>query len=174
MAGTFDIHADEDLGKHLFDISQKLGDLTPLMADIATYLESSTIERFETETDPKGKRWTKSIRAKVQGGKTLTDSGVGRQSIASDSNATQARVGTGLGYMIAHQLGITIRPKKAKALRFQIPGGGFVMVAKVTLPKREFIGLATEDREEILALTQDFVAAAAASAGGDTQGGATT
>ena len=168
MARTIDIQGDADLGRRLSRLAGRLGDISPLMADIATYLESSTIERFETETDPKGKRWKQSIRAKVQGGKTMTNSGIGRQSIASDSTATQARVGTGLGYMIANQLGITIRPKSAKALRFPIPGGGFAFVKKVTLPKREFVGLATEDRTEILALAEDFVRAAAPGA----QGGA--
>jgi len=168
MAHDFGIRlgGDSDIERQLGALKEKLGDLSPLMANFATYLESSTMERFEFETDPQGKKWKQSIRARVEGGKTLSKSGIGKQSITSDHTATQARVGTNMGYMIAHQLGMTIRPKTAKALRFQIPGGGFVMVKKVVLPKRAFIGLAPEDGAELLALTADYIRTAVPDATG--------
>jgi len=168
MAGDFDLRlgGDSDIQHRLSELQKKLGDLSPLMQGIAKYLEDSTMERFERETDPAGKKWKQSIRARVEGGKTLSDSGIGKQSITSDFTATQARVGTNMGYMIAHQLGITILPKKGKALRFKIPGGGFVFAKKVVLPKREFIGLAGEDGAEVLALAEDYVKSAVPDATG--------
>jgi len=165
MADDFGIRlgGDSDIQHKLFELQQQLGDLTPLMANIAGYHESSTMERFEFETDPKGKKWKKGLKTS---GKTLSASGIGKKSITSDFNATQSRVGTNLGYMIAHQLGLTIRPKTAKALRFQIPGGAWVFAKKVTLPKREFIGLAPEDGAEVLALAMDHVKTAVPDATG--------
>lgn len=133
------------------------GDLSELMDGIGLYLESSTIERFDTETAPDGSKWTPSRRAREQGGKTLTDRGQLKSSIAHRSSATEAEVGTNLIYARIHQMGGTIRPKNGEYLTVALPGGlGFRRVSEVIMPARPFLGLSDEDEEEILALAEDY------------------
>lgn len=133
------------------------GDLSDLMDGIGLYLESSTIERFDTETAPDGSKWTPSRRAREQGGKTLTDSARLKSSIAHRSSATEAEVGTNLIYARIHQMGGTIRPKNGDYLTSALPGGlGFRRVSEVIMPARPFLGISAEDEEEILALAEDY------------------
>lgn len=143
------------------------GDLSDLMDGIGLYLESSTIERFDAETDPDGKPWEKSQRAKDQGGKTLTDSGILKKSIAHRFSATDAEVGTNLIYAGPHQYGMnesvsvgahsrTIRQAFGRSL----PGGLTIQVGafdrQMKMPKRSYLGISAEDETEILALAEDY------------------
>lgn len=50
-------------------------DAGPVMAYIAAQGESSTSMRFRTETGPDGQKWKPSLRARLIGGRTLTDEG---------------------------------------------------------------------------------------------------
>lgn len=133
------------------------GDLTPLTERFGVYLESATIDRFDTETAPDGSRWLPSIRVKKEGGKTLTDSAQLRSSVTSNAGSSQVEVGTNKIYAGVHQFGATIRAKSAAGLRFQLPGGlGFRRVMEVEIPARPFLGLAGEDETELLALAEDY------------------
>ncbi|MGK9234777.1 phage virion morphogenesis protein [Inquilinus limosus] len=121
----------------------------------------STQMRFEREQAPDGNPWPPSLRAKLEGGKTLQKSGllVGSITHVADdhgvewgSNAPQARI---------HQLGGTIVPKQAGALHFKLPGDlGWRTVASVTVPARPFLGIDDEDRAEIEAQVEDWLAIA--------------
>ncbi|MDM7928666.1 phage virion morphogenesis protein [Blastomonas fulva] len=143
------------------------GDLSDLMDGIGLYLESSTIERFDTETDPDGKPWEKSQRAKDQGGKTLTDSARLKTSITHRSSATDVEVGTNVICAGPHQHGMdesvsvgahsrTIRQAFGRSL----PGGLTIQVGafdrQMKMPKRSFLGINAEDETEILALAEDY------------------
>lgn len=140
----------------------RFGDLTPLMEGIGLTLESATIDRFDTETAPDGSKWKPSLRAKTEGGKTLTDTSQLRSSVTSEADATSVAVGTNKIYAGAHQFGATIRAKSAKGLRFALPGGlGFRRVMQVELPARPFLGLSAEDETEILAQIEDYARDAA-------------
>jgi len=55
------------------------------------------------------------------------------------------RIGTNVVYGRIHELGGEIRPKTARALRFQIPGVGWRMAQKVTIPKRPYLRPAIEE-----------------------------
>lgn len=133
------------------------GDLSDLMDGLGLYLESSTIERFDTETAPDGSGWTPSRRAREQGGKTLTDSARLKLSISHRSSATDAEVGTNVIYAAIHQYGGTIRPKNGEFLTFALPGGlGLRRVREVIMPARPFLGISDEDEQELLALTEDY------------------
>ncbi len=59
-------------------------DMTPAMKDIAGHLADTTRERFETETDPTGRKWIPSRRVVEHGGKTLTLTGNLGNSITED------------------------------------------------------------------------------------------
>lgn len=136
------------------------GDLTPLMDGFGLTLESATIDAFDTETAPDGTRWTPSLRARQQGGKTLTDTAQLRASITSQAGADSVEVGTNKIYAGVHQFGATIRAKTSKGLRFQLPGGlGFRRVMEVEIPARPFLGLSAASGEELLAQAEDYARA---------------
>ncbi len=120
-----------------------------LMKAIGRALESSTKRRFRAGLGPDGTPWKPSLRVKLRGGKTLLDRGRLRDSISSDGDDERAIVGTNLIYARIQQLGGVIEPKNAKALRFEIPGLGWRMVRRVTLPARPYLGVSDDDRVEI-------------------------
>lgn len=144
----------------LGNLAQAVEDRGSLLALLGTYLESATIERFDREQAPDGSKWTASIRAREEGGKTLTDSSVLRSSITHNVRGDAVEIGTNLIYAGVHQFGATIRPKNADYLAFFLPGG-LVFATEVTIPARPFLGVGREDETELLALTEDFITAEA-------------
>ena len=124
-------------------------DFTPAMGAIADYMRSTTLERFETETGPDGKRWKPSQRAINDGGLTLTDSGALRLSIGAESDATSAVAGTNLIYAAIHQFGGTIRAKPGAGGRRGALRTPFGPRGSVTMPARPFLGFSPEDVTEI-------------------------
>lgn len=124
------------------------GDLTPVMEDIGGALVASTKFRFETGKGPDHVPWKKSRRALEEGGKTLVERGLLRDSIHAEASASQVLVGTNDRRAAAHQFGAIIVPKNAPALSFKI-GKQWVHVQRVVLPAREFLGLDFGDVIEI-------------------------
>lgn len=134
-------------------------DMTPLMDIVGAYMETRVDERFETETGPGGEVWPKSIRALVEGGKTLTDTAALRGSITREATPRSVAVGTNKTEAGVHQFGDTIFPVNARALAFELPGGlGFHMVDSVTIPQRAFLGVDDQDEVEIGAIVTDYLA----------------
>ena len=119
---------------------------------IAEGLRTSTIERFQAEKSPEEKKWKHSIRAREEGGKTLTKSTALRSSIRSEASADGLAIGTNDIRAATHQFGDTriIKAKRKKALRFRINGRWVSKKeVKVTIPARPFLGVSEEDEEEI-------------------------
>lgn len=119
---------------------------------IAEGLRTSTIERFQAEKSPEEKKWKQSIRAREDGGKTLTKSTALRSSIRSEASADGLAIGTNDIRAATHQFGDTriIKAKRKKALRFRINGRWVSKKeVKVTIPARPFLGVSEEDEEEI-------------------------
>ncbi len=143
--------------RKLAGLVKAFGNLEPLMEGFGLYLESATIDRFENERGPDGRRWKPSLRARQQGGKTLTDRAQLRSSIMSQAGPESVEVGTNKIYGGIHQFGGTIRAKNGEYLTFRLPGGlGVRRVKSVTMPARPFLGLSSEDENELLALTADY------------------
>lgn len=117
-----------------------------LMADIGEALVSSSKMRFETETDPQGKKWVKGYK---QSGKTLADSGTLKRSITHNANISEVIYGSNLEYAAIHNDGGDIEAKTSKGLRFQV-NGRWVTKKLVTMPKREFIGISDDDKAEAM------------------------
>jgi len=65
---------------------------------------------------------------------------------------------TNLRYAAVHEFGATIRPVKAKALRFALPGGGFATVKQAVIPARPFMAFDADDREDVLATVREHIA----------------
>jgi phage virion morphogenesis protein len=140
----------------LSEASEALENPIELFQAIGAGGVAATQRRFETETAPGGTPWPMSIRAMMQGGRTMTDTGRLVGSIFYDADARSVRWGTNVLYAAIHQLGGTIRAKNAKALFFRI-GGQAVQVQSVTIPARPFLGIDEDDAAEIEATALDFL-----------------
>jgi phage virion morphogenesis protein len=150
MPAHLDFSLDEAaLGADLAALAAKAEHLDPLMDEVGMILVGSTTRRFETGEGPDGKPWEKSARAKTEGGKTLLQDGHLRDSITYDASGRTVTVGSNRIYAAIHQFGGVIVPKNAKALAFQA-GGGLVVVSKVTMPARPYLGVNDDDEAAIL------------------------
>lgn len=140
----------------------KAPDFAGTSAVLADLMRTSTRKRFREQKGPDGKPWTQSIRAKEEGGVTLTDTARLRNSIRAKSDATGFAVGTNTIYARRHQFGdskpLTIKAKGKHGLRFKI-GGRWITKGsvKVQLPARPFLGISEEDLEEIKATLEGVV-----------------
>lgn len=103
---------------------------------------------FAEGVDPWDRPWKPSMRAVLEGGQTLSDTGRLRRSFTHRAWPDGFAIGTNVLYAATHQYGATITPKRAKALRFRLPGGRgkrkggkgrWVTVKQVQIPARPFI-----------------------------------
>ena len=150
---THQINGDESLLnslKKISDVSMK-SDIT---ADIASYLLSSTDQRFDDEVGPDGSKWAQSHRARKQGGKTLSNKGFLRDSFTTSSSPKHAAIGTNHISAAIHQHGGIIRPKNKDALYFRI-GGHLIKAKQVVMPARPMVGLSNDDHKEIPQIVLD-------------------
>jgi phage virion morphogenesis protein len=139
----------------------------PIWDAIGQYGESSTKLRFARGYGPDRKPWIPSHRVRTQGGQTLRLKSHLMNSITHNSDNQGTSWGTNRIYAATHQFGAVIKPKAGGALRFKMPGVGFVTVKKVTIPARPFIGLNAEDGVEMLAVTNAAIDLAARNRGGN-------
>lgn len=123
-----------------------------VLNSIAEGLRTSTVERFTEEKSPEGKSWKPSIRAREEGGKTLTKTTQLKTSIRSEVSDSGLAVGTNDIRAATHQFGDerTIRAKNKPYLAFQI-GGQWkrVTAVKVNIPARPFLGVSDADQQDI-------------------------
>lgn len=107
MAGNrIDIEIDDkrvrgSIGKLL----DALANPHPALDEIGSRLVASTLERFRSETAPDGTPWQQSLRALVQGGQTLQDTGRLRDSIQHVVRGDGVDIGSNLVYAAIHQFG---------------------------------------------------------------------
>ena len=144
---------DKALGK----AAHKLGDTQALMESVGDALVSGTLKRFDAEEDPTGKKWKPSARASAEGGKTLTDTALLRRSIDYAATPEKVMVGSNLPYARIHQKGGTDKPKKGKYLKFKGLDGKDVFVKEVMIPARPYLGVSSEDMEEVRETMADFL-----------------
>jgi phage virion morphogenesis protein len=159
MAFDVDISVREDVTATLARLTAAGADLTPAMRDIAGHLADETRERFEEGRDPQGVPWKPSRRVLGLDGskegygphqvdsKTLILSGDLLSSITEEWGSNYAAVGPEASggaavYAAIHQTGGTITPKRGAALSF-----GGMLLASVTIPKREYLGFTDGDAD---------------------------
>lgn len=145
------------LDKSLLKMADKITDTHHLLEGIGNILVTNTQRRFDKEESPKGEKWKKSQRAILQNGKTLTDKGQLKKSIASQIQGDTVIVGTNKEYARIHQFGGVIKPKKGKYLKFKNPDGTWSLVKEVTMPPRPFIGISDDDIDDAKHLIADFM-----------------
>lgn len=113
------INASHDLPllqDNITQLTQKLGDLTPLMDAIGGLLEGSTRQRFADKQAPNGVKWADLLpntQDKKGNNNILVQSGDLMASITHHANATSTMVGTSESHGVYHQFGtahMTARP----------------------------------------------------------------
>lgn len=144
---------------------ETLADPTPLLREIGADLVQSTRERFDTMTDPQGKKWVplsadtqigrlggakrvytkkmrfrKGVADKLDKMRILFRRGHLRHSITFHASRTGVEIGTNLAYGAIHQSG-------GKAGRGR----------KITIPARPYLGLSAADEDKIVGLTQSYL-----------------
>jgi phage virion morphogenesis protein len=154
MAG-FKLEGDwSKLEQHLHKLAGV--NFTAMHKEIGEALVASTQRRFKTETGPDGKKWPQSIRARMEGGQTLSDTRRLRNSVTAASRPDRVEVGTNDKRAAIHQYGGIIRAKRAKALRFSI-GGQWAVKKLVRIPARPFIGINDADNKAINEIVRDYL-----------------
>lgn len=132
----------------------------PALREIAALGESSTRLRFRTETGPDGRRWKQSLRARIVGGRTLTQDGHLAGSVSANHGKDFAEWGVNRIYAAIHQFGGVIRAK-GKALAFALAGGAFAVVKSVRMPARPYLGVSADDSRGILDIIERRIGGAA-------------
>jgi len=137
--------------------------MSPLMRNIGEIVRERAMQSFASGMSPDGAPWKPSRRALLQGGKTLIDTAILRNSIHVTPGSASVRVGTPVQYAGTHQFGakrgsfgmVSVmvkrhmrRAKKGKeyavrehARRLALPWGD--------VPARPFLGVASEDWNDI-------------------------
>lgn len=154
---AFAISIEADGSSPVMEALTKLAglDTTAMFDEIGAELVSSTQRRFTGQHDVDGNPWKQSWRAKNQGreknqgGQTLRDTGRLMNSITHNVLANGVEVGTDFEYAHVLHFGADIYPKTAQFLTFAV-GGEFRRAKHVKIPPREFLGLDTEDEQNIL------------------------
>ena len=135
-----------------------LGRLDPLQPGelldrLGRMIQEQTRRRIiQEKTAPDGKAWKPNLtRTSI-----LLRSGTLARSIDYAVAGEAAIVGSGLVYAGIHQHGGTIRAKNKKALMFRV-GNQFVTRKSVTIPARPYLGISSENAEDILDATKVFL-----------------
>jgi phage gpG-like protein len=141
------------------------------MRQIGQYGVESTRRRFFTETAPDGTHWAplNPAYAELKGGgyNILYSSGALMNSLNARPGLNEVSWGSPMIYAAIHQFGGKIVPKTRPALSFLLGNVGsaglvpvfLVRVKSVTMPARAYLGINLEDREEIVAISEDYVRA---------------
>lgn len=141
MAGDMEITVDLAEINASIDKLLKVGKTRDLMENIGGIFRDETLRNFDREQAPDGSKWKKSRRAKSQGGQTLRDTSVLRNSINYRvTSDTEVEIGTNVPYGPVHQYGAVVNAKTSKYLSFAI-AGGWAKKKSVTIPARPFIGI---------------------------------
>jgi phage virion morphogenesis protein len=177
-----------EITQRLGTLSERLGNLRPLMENIgATLLLSSQMRIEQTKKAPDGSAWTplarstirKRMKAGTLGGGILKIHGDLLRSLnyrADDQSVTISMGGSGrsMDYARIHQFGGTIeRQSSQRTLHYGETGNLWVKRSQskrtktvnvggytITLPARPVLGLSQEDEEDIREAVQSYTAEA--------------
>ena len=180
MAGASIVIQNDEINAALARVKQAGGDARALTEAIAGHMLESVQKRFIAEAGPDGKAWKRLTRRTAQrrrGRKRrgydhiLRDRGRLYQSITSQSDGREARVGTNYPTARIHQFGGVIeRPARQAKVRLRKVGGRTrfaradhkravdrdvtIPAYKIVMPARPYLGFSDDDRREILAIAE--------------------
>lgn len=108
-----------------------------------------TEQNFENQSSPEGVPWEKSLRAIVQGGETLRDTGRLLNSFTYNALPDGVEWGTNVVYAPWLHYGARIRAKNAEFLHFKTVYG-WVKKKEVFLPPRPMIGFTADNQRFVI------------------------
>lgn len=160
MAGaSVQISVDDRAVRALFArLAASADDLTPAMDRIGAAVAEDVRRRFEEGQGPDRSPWPSSLRARLQGGRTLVDSGRLAASITHEPASRSVRVGTNVLNAAIHQFGGTIAAKAGGRLKFRLADGSFVSPISVNIPARPFLGIDDEERDIVIGEIEAWLA----------------
>lgn len=121
--------------------------------ELGALVVSQTQRRIRTEkTAPDGSAW----KPNAAGTSILFASGALDDSMHHVVSGSAVEVGSGLVYAGIHQHGGTIKPVNAEKLAFSV-AGNFVMTDEVEMPARPYVGISSENAQEIELFAEDFL-----------------
>lgn len=152
------LSGSDTLGDRLTSLINALSNPLPLWEAIGDAMAQNTRLRISDQVDVDGSSFVQSYRAKEEGGQTLRDTGRLLNSIiyAADPRGVSWGVSSELPYAWVLNDGATITAKTKPYLRFKV-GGRWVQKASVTIPRRQFLGFNSSDKQEVLDLVSDFL-----------------
>lgn len=170
MTGTsisFSVVGASQIEREMLALIDAGEDLTEFNDALGLILEGNTLDRFDRETDPAGKKWEKSQRAIAEGGKTLTDTARLKGSITYESDARSVRVGTNVVYARIHQEGFSGSQKVAAHKRTMSQVFGLKLKSPIevvvpafertmNMPVRAYLGFGPEDEQDARSLATEF------------------
>jgi phage virion morphogenesis protein len=140
-------------------LQARLADLTPVFEDIGDAMLNVTRERFNTQTAPDGTPWAplspayQAIKPRNQD-KILTLHGRLRGTLDYQADKDQVRIGTPSIYGATHQFGAAKGAFGRTRFGVPIPWGD--------IPARPFLGLSSDDEQELLDILNDHLSRAMA------------
>lgn len=157
MENSVKISGDKALLKRLSQVIATLENPKDMLDTIGSTMTENTRLRFTDQEDIYGEKFIPSYRAIEQGGQTLLDRGLLRNSIThfADKHDVEWGVPKEFPYAWILNEGGVIKPKTKPALKFKV-GDRFVTKDKVVMPRRQFLGISSSDRKEILAIIKSF------------------
>lgn len=135
---------DQGLKDLLNRLSARIGDMTPVMREVATDVRLSVIQNFLSQGRPV--RWVQSLRARRDGGYTLIDTGRLINSFRISSGPSEAVVFTAVPYATTHHFGA----KKGAFGVFTTRSGKNMPVPFGQIPERPFMMLQDDDKGVIM------------------------
>lgn len=175
---------DKDVIQRLDKAHEASDHLHPLFEKISATMKLRTQGRFETETDPDGKKWPglkpRTANRRIGSGRRGYDHMLRVRnslynSIVSSSDDTSAVVGTNLKYAAIHNLGGEIEKAARQSTVYQrynektdVLNQRFVKKSKsnfardvtigahtIKIPAREFLGFGAGDRTEVMKIIEE-------------------
>ena len=119
-----------------------------LLSVLGDTVIAQTQLRFIDQTAPDGTPWKPSVRAREQGGQTLLDKGTLRNSVSKQVTGDAVEIGTNVLYANAMQFGLDLTAAPGKAFVFKLAGRQ-VFTRHIAFPGRPFIGLSSDNEEEL-------------------------
>lgn len=147
---TVKVEGERKVEQYLNRLRQVATDNSPIWQEIGDILYDGVMDRFDHERAPDGAPWQKSWRARLQGGKSLQNTGRLRDSIQVVVQGKKVTVKTNVKYAAVHQFGAVVRAKSGKFLNFKTPMGGWARLQSVTIPARPFMGMSKDDEQGII------------------------
>jgi phage virion morphogenesis protein len=107
---------DREVRQALERLRRRVQDMSPVMRAIGADMERRMLERFETETDPAGRKWAplakRTLKAKKGRGSILYQHGTLMDSRSWQADASSVRWGFGQKYAAFHEFGTKKMPRR--------------------------------------------------------------